>query len=54
MKKKILDRLARLNVINEDLYRQKAKLRDKVLNIDLRLYQLASEYEELVRSLFKD
>jgi hypothetical protein len=51
MKKEILEELKDWNELNEKLYKEKAKLEERILSIDIQLWNLSARYDDLCKKL---
>lgn len=52
--KKILNDIAKINDKNQILFNRKAKLEGEILEIDIEIFKLSGEYNEVCRRFLKE
>ena len=51
--KETLEKLKNWHELNEKLYKEKAKLEERILSIDIQLWNLSLRYDDLCKKLLK-
>ena len=52
--KRILNKISELDRKNKELFDKKAKLENEILIIDIKIFKVSREYDELVKKLLKN